>query len=281
MPIHPAVDRTCTPRVPLDLARSWRLVSALSIATNDSWDGRADVTIVDLEDAVAPQNKAAARDIIVAVLERRAAWVRINDVRSSYWRDDIAAVTGLPGLAGVMIAKTESPADADAVAAALSKSVPLVALVETAIGVEAATEIANHRRVIRLALGTNDFSMDIESNASADALLYARSRLVVASRAAGLPGPIDGPTVVDDHQIVVQETEYARGIGMRGRLCLYGSHADAINRVLSPSPDDIADALAVIERLGTDGSNATKGSDLPRLRRAHRVLQLVRQYRTS
>lgn len=273
-----AADRTRTARVPFDLARSWRLMSASTITPDDPWDERPDVTVVDVEDAVAPRNKETARATAVAVLERRSAWVRVNDVRSRYWQDDLAAVAGLPGLAGVMVAKAESSADMDTVAAALPDTVPLVALVETAVGVGSAREIAEHRRVIRLAFGTNDFGMDIEAGSGADALLYARSTLVVASRAAGLPGPIDGPTVPDDHALVVQETEYARGLGMRGRLCLYGSHADPINRVLSPSPDDVADAHAVIARLGADGANAQKGSDLPRLRRAHRVIHLASQY---
>jgi citrate lyase subunit beta/citryl-CoA lyase len=261
------------------LARSWWLVSgAAALSSNSSFDPRPDAMIFDLEDGVAPQQKDAARAAVVAALEGQRAWVRINDTRSPYWANDVHALAGLSNLAGVMVAKTDSPTDIDAVARRLPQSVPLIAFIETATALEAAREIAEHPRVCRLAFGSGDFRMDLGAGAGADALAYARARLVVVSRAAELPGPIDGPTVVDDQLIVEQETAYALSLGMSGRLCLDASHADTINSTLSPGPGDIADAHALIAQLGPDGAHATKGSDLPRLSRAHRVIQLAHQF---
>ncbi|MEN0139648.1 MAG: CoA ester lyase [Rhodococcus sp. (in: high G+C Gram-positive bacteria)] len=264
---------------PVELARSWWLVSGAGIAGADLGEGGPDAVVVDLEDGVAPAHKDTARVAAAKALGDRALWVRINDIRSPYWQDDVRAIGHLPTLAGIMVAKTESPADIDDVARVLPETVPLVAFIESAAALESARTIADHPRVNRLAFGSGDFRMDVGAGPGADALAYARSRLVVVSRAADLPGPIDGPTVVDDAAVVEQQTAYALSLGMRGRLCLYRPHAEPINRTFSPTAGDLEQARAVIAQLGPDGSGATKGSDLPRLLHAHRVLDLAKQYR--
>ncbi|WP_157387635.1 HpcH/HpaI aldolase/citrate lyase family protein [Nocardia terrae] len=261
-----------------ELARSWWLLSATSDNTGRMAGTRADVAVIDLEDGVAPQRKAFARTVARGILEQGPAWIRINDVRSPYWRDDVEALGELSQLSGVMIAKVDSATDIELVSAALPAPVPLVAFIETAVALEAAREIADHPRVCRLALGSGDLRMDLGAEPGSAILDYARSRLVVASRAAGLPGPIDGPSIVNDEGLVQRETASARSLGMTGRLCLDPAHAALINTVLSPTVDDIAAARATIAQLGSDGANATKGSDIPRLRRAHRTIDLASRF---
>lgn len=264
--------------LPFGLARSWWLVSGsagLPLSTSES---DADAIVLDLEDGVAPGHKHPARTMVTAALAAHRVWVRINDVRSPYWEDDLAAIRDCPNLMGVMVAKTETPADIDAITHDLPAGTPAIAFIETAVGIEAAREIADHSRVCRLAFGSGDFRMDIGAGAHTDALSYARSRLVVVSRAARLPGPIDGPTVTDDHSILERDTAYAASLGMSGRLCLHASHAKSINTTFSPSTEEIVHAQTLIVQLGPDGARATKGSDLPRLAQAHRTLHLAEKF---
>ena len=120
------------------------------------------------------------------------AWVRVSPAGSQEWSSDLTALAGSPGLAGVMLAKTECAADVDATAAALPEKIPVVALVESAVGVEAAVEIAGAARCGRLAFGTGDFRRDTGMSGDSMALAYPRGRLVVASRVAGCPTPSTG-----------------------------------------------------------------------------------------
>ncbi|MFC9832845.1 HpcH/HpaI aldolase/citrate lyase family protein [Rhodococcus sp. NPDC127530] len=259
------------------MARSWFLISGASDLPQSRGSG-ADADILDLEDAVPPGKKHAARTQVVNALHHRRAWVRINDVTSDFWKDDVAELRESPGLLGVMLAKTDSAIDVDKIAEGLRATTPVIAFIESAAGLEAAGAIATHPRVGRLAFGSGDFRMDVGAGVDRSALTYARSRLVVVSRAAGLPAPIDGPTVPEDQILAVDETEYAAGLGMTGRMCLHASHAGTINTALSPTSREISDAKELIALLGPDGANARKGSDLPRLARAHQVLNRARTF---
>ncbi|MDV7087875.1 HpcH/HpaI aldolase/citrate lyase family protein [Rhodococcus opacus] len=266
-----------SPELPYTVARSWFLISGASDLPQSMGSG-ADVDILDLEDAVPPAEKLAARAQVVNALHHRRAWVRINDVTTEFWKDDVAALRDSPGLLGVMLAKTDSASDVDKITEGLRVTTPVIAFIESAVGLEAAGTIATHPRVGRLAFGSGDFRMDVGAGIDRNALTYARSRLVVGSRAAGLPAPIDGPTVPDDQILAVDETEYAAGLGMTGRMCLHASHAATINTALSPTGREISDAKELITLLGPDGANARKGSDLPRLARAHRILDRARTF---
>ena len=99
-----------TPAVAPDRARSWLLVPATRPqAFSAAVDSEVDAVILDIEDAVAPAAKPAAREAVVSWLEAgNTAWVRINDATTSFWADDLAALAGVGTLAGIMLAKTES-----------------------------------------------------------------------------------------------------------------------------------------------------------------------------
>lgn len=259
--------------VPAGLARSWLLVpgSAPDLEHRVAASA-ADVVIVDLEDGVAPPDKAHARRALAeAAASGLRPWVRIADVSSDEWRADVELLGSTDLVAGVVLAKVESARDIRSTVDALGGDVPFVALVESARGVEVALEIAEAPGVARLAFGSGDFRRDTGAADDPLALLFARSRLVTASRAACLPGPIDGPTVPRDAGVLATASQHAASLGMTGRLCLREEQVDAVNDALSPSPAELGWAVDVRETLERHGIR--DGSDLPRIARAQALLE--------
>ena len=198
--------------------------------------------------------------------------MRISSRATPAWHADLDALASAPGLAGVMLAKTESPDDVAATAALLPAGTPVVALVESALGVESAFDIA--RSCSRIAFGVGDFRKDTGMSADPVVLAYPRARLVIASRAAGLPAPVDGPTLRDQARHLTRDTEVAKVAGMTGRLCLDVTHAETINTLLSPSAFEIDEARGVLARLD-EPTGAYDGSAGPTRARAEAVLDLA------
>ena len=133
-----------TRNIPADIARSWLLVNAMKTELFDESAGsRADAIILDIEDAVDPSQKDAARENVVNWLTAGGqAWVRINDATSTFWADDLAGLRGTPGLLGVMLAKTESADQVTESYHRMDGKTPVIALVESALGIEEANHIA-------------------------------------------------------------------------------------------------------------------------------------------
>ncbi|GAA2171065.1 CoA ester lyase [Agrococcus versicolor] len=259
--------------VSAQIARSWLLVPAsqpdlFEIAQASD----ADAIIIDMEDAVAANDKKQARKDTLAWLNSgHRAWVRINDASSDFWSDDCAALKRAEGLEGVMLAKSESSSHVDDTADRLPDGIHILALVETARGVQQVERIANAPSTFRIAFGTGDFKRDTATGEDPLALAYARSQLVIASRAARLPAPIDGPTL--DLARLPAGTAHAKEMGMSGKLCLNHAHTATINEGLSPAPDDVAWAHGFISAFEASGGKITDGSDLPRLARAQKIVQ--------
>ncbi|MGB3170354.1 MAG: aldolase/citrate lyase family protein [Rhodococcus sp. (in: high G+C Gram-positive bacteria)] len=262
-----------TPAVAPDRARSWLLVPATRPqAFSAAVDSEVDAVILDIEDAVAPAAKPAAREAVVSWLEAgNTAWVRINDATTSFWADDLAALAGVGTLAGIMLAKTESGSQVDATAARLPEGTRILALVESAVGLEAVAEIARADSTFRLAFGSGDFRRDTGMSDEPLAMAYPRSRLVVSSRAARLPGPIDGPTLTANDGILARDSALTVSMGMTGKLCMHAEQAHIVNRELAPTPNDVTWAHEVVEELGADGAHVKDGSDLPRLAKALKI----------
>ena len=267
--------------VPATHARSWLLVAGsrpdeFAAATNSA----ADAVIFDLEDGVVPSSKTQAREAVARFLAGGGTgWVRINDVTTADWTADLDAIRGLPGLSGVMLAKAESADHIDRTAAELPH-IPILALVESARGVEFAFDIASADATTRIAFGTGDFRRDTHAGDAPDALAYARGRLVVASRAAGLPGPIDGPCLTGEPDLS-EALAVTRSMGMTGKLCMHVGHTAIVNRELSPLQSDVAWAAEVIAHLGAQGENIADGSDRPKLARALRITHLADVFSVS
>lgn len=213
----------------------------------------ADGFIADLEDAVAPERKVHARQLALEGLELTAGMIRINAAGTPWHDDDIDAVAKGKGVEGVMLPKAEDARVVRQVARRLA-GIPLLLLVESARGIRDAAELAQVPGVTRLSFGNLDFALDagIEPRSDdEDELLYARSALTIASRAAGLPGPIDG--VVGDFrndELLARRTRRAFDLGFRGKLCIHPKQVKVVLDAISPSADEIAWAHKIVDGAG-------------------------------
>ncbi len=273
-------DRPTTHDVSAEIARSWLLVAATRPEEFDRAEqSRADQIILDVEDAVDPRLKSSARDSVVEWLSNGGSgWVRINDRASDFWSDDVDALAGLPGLRGVMLAKAEAAAHVSETFDRLKGITPVIALVESALGIEEAVSIARARGAYRLAFGSGDYRRDTGTSADDLAMAYPRSRLVIASRVGNLPGPIDGPTVGTNHPVLREQGGMAVSLGMTGKLCLDIEQLPIINEVISPTRSDVAWAREFLEDFEARGRVIRDGSDLPRLGRAQKIDKLARAF---
>ena len=268
------------PIIPAEIARSWLLVPGTRPDAFDTAStSHADQIVLDIEDAVDPKLKPAARNDVVEWLSGAGTgWVRINDHSTDFWSDDVDALAGIPGVVGVMLAKTESPADVTETFDRLGGSVPVLALIESALGIEEATSIAKARGTFRLAFGSGDYRRDTGTSADNLAMAYPRSRLVVASRIGNLPGPIDGPTVGTSHPMLREQSAMAVALGLTGKLCLDLEQLPVINEVISPTQSDVSWAQDFLEDFEARGCVIRDGSDLPRLGRAQKIEKLARAF---
>jgi citrate lyase subunit beta/citryl-CoA lyase len=202
----------------------------------------ADRVIIDLEDAVPPDQKAAAREAVRAWLSTpRDVVLRINGADTLWFHDDLA-LCRLPGVAAVMLAKTERVEHV----AALGACPPVIALIESALAFENLRAIAGAPHVQRLAFGAIDFQLDMGMRATFDELVYFRSQLALASRLAGLQAPIDSPsTALDNADEVASEAIGASRLGFGAKLCIHPKQVDAVNRSFTPT-DEIEWARRVL-----------------------------------
>jgi citrate lyase subunit beta / citryl-CoA lyase len=260
------------------LARSWLLVNG---AQEDRFApaarSRADIVVLDIEDAVAPKDKIAARDNVTRWLAAgNSEWVRINGFGTPWWADDLDALAG-SSVEGVMLAMAESVDHVTETAKRLP-GVPIVALVETARGLERITEIAAAKGTFRLAFGIGDFRRDTGFGDNPATLAYARSRFTIAAKAAHLPSAIDGPTIGSSALKLIEATAVSVEFGMTGKICLTPDQCPAVNEGLSPSQDEISWAREFFAEFERDGGEIRNGSDLPRIARGNKILDLARAY---
>ncbi|MFW0794238.1 CoA ester lyase [Gordonia sp. CPCC 205515] len=280
------------------LARSWLLVNGAQpnkfAAASRS---RADIVVFDIEDAVAPKDKLTARDNVMQWLNSEASgpndagagseasgprdhgsrdWVRINGFGTPWWADDLDALAEA-GVGGVMLAMVES-VDHVVETAKRLPDVPIVALVETARGLERISEIAAAKGTFRLAFGIGDFRRDTGFGDNPATLAYARSRFTIAAKAAHLPSAIDGPTVGSSALKLSEATAVSAEFGMTGKICLTPDQCHPVNEGLSPSQDEISWAKEFFAEFERDGGEIRNGSDLPRISRATKILDLARAY---
>jgi citrate lyase subunit beta / citryl-CoA lyase len=263
-------------RIAPEISRSWMLVNALNAEQLSAIpESRADQVVIDIEDAVDPSRKDQAREVVLKWLEQGSAWVRVNDANTTYWRDDLIHLSKAPGLLGVMLAKTEDAQSVEQTFKLLGSHLPIIPLVESALGVENAVEIARAKGAFRLAFGSGDYRHDTGASTDDLAMSYPRSRLVVASRIGNLPGPIDGPTVGPNHGQLRQQASLAVSLGLTGKLCLDEKQTVVINDTICPATSDIVWAQEFMADFKAAGSMVRDGSDPPRLKRAEKILNLA------
>ena len=241
-----------------------------------------DAVILDLEDGVAASAKPGARR---ALREGRDAidaapcpiLVRVNARSSDDYSLDLDAVRDL-GLAGVMLAKAETAADVEATSAATGA--PVVALIETARGLAAARLIA--AACARIAFGSIDFAADLGTAHTPAALASARSELVLASRLADRPAPIDGVTTsVKDPDLVRADAAHACELGFSGKLLIHPAQIAPAMDGFRPSDDDVAWAERILSARGALGAAAVDGAmvDAPVFLRAEQILRRAARFR--
>jgi len=226
----------------------------------------ADALIVDLEDAVAPASKDAARTVVADWLSGLPAaadnpvqvWIRINSGEMGH--TDVRAVLS-PAVTGVVAAKTESAEELVALHAVLTAmedklelpagSIGVVPLLESANAVLNALAIAKAPRVQRLQVGEADLRADIGVELGADGreLLYVRSQVVLISAAAGIDPPV-GPvdTNFRDTEALAESTRAVKRMGYVGRACIHPAQAAIVNEVFTPTADEVAAAKDLIAR---------------------------------
>ncbi|WP_423816777.1 HpcH/HpaI aldolase/citrate lyase family protein [Rothia nasimurium] len=266
--------------LPARLSRSWLLVSAAASEETiaAALESEADSVIIDLEDGCPEEQKDEAREHTIEMLNQGAsAWVRINGIESDHWAKDLEALNRATGLKGVMLAMTEHPDHVTRTAMMLPAGTPVIALIETALGMVNVVRIAKAPGTFRLAFGVGDYRRDTGVSADPIALAYARSQLVLASRVGGLAGPIDGPSVGKHGGDLLKDCAVTTSHGMTGKLTLDPGQTETINVGLAPSADEIEWARELLQK--SEGDSVPKdGSYLPRLARARKVSSLAKTY---
>lgn len=259
----------------------------------------ADAIILDLEDAVPMADKETARIFVRDSIEDLSVkgpdlFVRVNALTTGLTEEDLEWVVQ-KGLVGIVLPKVESTDDLVKVARLMDQqekkkgiepgTLALVPILETARGVLNADEIATaSQRVIAVAFGAIDFARDMGISLSREGteLLYARSRVAMSARAAGVQA-IDTPWIdIADKEALVQEAKMARQLGFRGKLLIHPSQIEPINPVFSPSESQVEYAKKVVEafqRAEARGLGAIslegKMIDIANFRQAEEVLSLA------
>jgi citrate lyase subunit beta/citryl-CoA lyase len=243
----------------------------------------ADVAILDLEDAVAETEKAAARGALAAAASqsrRTRLFVRINALSSRHGIADLKALP--PGIDGIAIPKCESAAEVGMVAAHAPKA-DLLPMIETAQGLKAAEEIARAGTSVRcLAFGALDLALDLGLTPGKDESELApyRAMIVLASRLAGREPPIDSPSPdFRDLEALRRSCERARRMGFQGKLCIHPDQLAVVRAAFAPTPEEVAEAeriVAAAEAAERQGQGAVqvegKMIDAPVVARAKQVL---------
>lgn len=261
----------------------------------------ADSIILDLEDAVAPDEKDAARILVRNSLKYQKAGtcetiIRINPTDTRFWKEDLEEVIPYrPHL--IMPTKVDSAQMIREVSAYMEEvekknnievgSIGILPLIETALGVEKAFDIASSdTRVVGLFLGGEDLTADLHCKRTkkGDEIFYSRSRIVCAARACGIEAYDTPFTDVEDTQGLETDTMLAKSLGFSGKAVISPRHVETVNALFSPTPEEIEyahDVMAAIEEGKRQGKGVIslrgKMIDAPIVKRAEQVLEMERQ----
>lgn len=262
----------------------------------------ADRVIIDLEDAVALSQKvetrALVRDNIIAHKDRRVL-ARVNGLETDFIMGDLEAVV-VKDLGGLMLPKTENRqhvhkihgllADLEKKQGLAAGKTAVILLVESALGVQNSFQItsaaAELNREFLIALGAADYALDmgIEITKDGRELIYPRSRIVVACRAAGIAPPLDTPFMIDlkDIEALKDDAARAKQLGFQGKLCIHPNQIEPVHGIFTPTAEEISFARRVVEVFEAEeaeGSAAIlvdgKFVDYPVVERSRRILQLA------
>jgi len=242
----------------------------------------AHAVIVDLEDAVGPSRKEEARKAVAHWLDTaHPVALRVNAAETEWFAED-APLGRLPGVAAVMLPKTESVEQVRVLREHVGAGVPLLPMIESALGFAHSADIARAEGVQRLVFGSFDFQVDLAIDGDDDELLYFRSQLVLVSRLAGLLSPIDGVwTGIDDSEPLRAHTLRGRRLGFGGKLCIHPNQVPHVNACFQPTGDEVAWAKRVLEAVARSAGSAValegRMVDRPLLLKAEAILEEVKR----
>ena len=241
-----------------------------------------DAVVIDLEDAVPADAKDQARGMLadlVGLVAAVPAYVRVNSAASAWFAADLAAVAALP-LAGVVVPKAEARADLERVRDAVGADVAIVAGLESALGVAHADAILAAEPALAY-FGAEDYIADLGGRRTpgGDEVLYARSRVALAARIAGVTALDQVVVDVRDPDAFERDAQAGRAIGYRGKLCIHPDQVPIANRVFGATAEEVDHArrmLAAWEASAAKGVAAVEFEgamvDEPALRMARDTL---------
>ena len=258
----------------------------------------ADAVILDLEDAVAISEKPSARGMAVQAMQRPRnclGYIRINAMETEFCYGDLVAIVQ-GGVDGIVLPKVESAAGLLAIdwlveqlereRGLAARGIDIIPIIETGRGLADIDQILRAgSRIQRVAFGAGDFTFDVNMiwSRNETELAHARATVVTSSRAAGLQAPIDTVWVdLDDEEALKASSQAALGLGFQGKMCIHPKQIPVVNRVFTPSDEEVAFAERVVsafEKAEAEGSAAFqldgKFIDYPIVYRAQRLLKAV------
>lgn len=258
-------------------------------------DLQADVIIYDLEDAVPVNEKVIARQKVkeaICKISQQVNFVRVNDLTTPYFIEDLDGIIA-ENLSGIVLPKVNNQHDIIIAAYLLGQmeekygleegSLAIVPLIETASGIQNVQEIVcASNRILCLCFGAEDFMLDLHIDAGemGENLMYARTQLVIASKAAGKEPPVDSVFVdFKDEAGLEKETERAKCAGFQGKLLIHPKQIAPVHHAFSPTREQVKEAEKIIALYGESLKNG-KGAleidgkmiDAPVVERARKVL---------
>ena len=248
-------------------------------------DSGADRVILDLEDAVAPEGKAAARSAIAEWMQANRqhagkVLIRINDVTTTWHADDLALASAVQPKC-IMLPKCEAAHQVAAVLSCLPDDASVLPLIETARGLVAVHNIAAAPRLARLAFGSLDYMVDLAIESGSLALDFAAAQIAVASRAAGLVSPVAGVTPDMDAARVSADMLHAKSLGFGAKMCIHPSQLAAVHAALAPTVAELAWAQRVLQVWAASSGGAIqldgKMVDRPVVLKAERIMSFESQ----
>ena len=211
----------------------------------------SDVVIIDLEDAVAPEDKASARNAIVTWYASKIEFsarivVRINDAFSEWFDADLALLRS-SGIPVAMLPKAETVSQIERVSAAMVQGGTVIPIIESARGLLNVDAIAAAGGVERLVFGTLDYALDLDLSGDERGLIYPANRIALASKVAGIASPIAGVTAdLNNEDALLADLAFARACGFGAKLCIHPKQVAALHRALAPTADEVTWATRVI-----------------------------------
>ena len=262
----------------------------------------SDVVILDLEDAVAISEKVATRIKVVNALQtprNGLGYVRINAYDTDYCFGDLLVVV-TEGIDGIVLPKVETVAQLQAIDWVVSKleqekglnvgQIDIIPIIETGRGLSNVDEIAaSGSRVRRLSFGAGDYTKDMAMRWTRDEneLTHARSKIALASRTAGLEAPVDTVWVhIKETDGCVRSAEMVRNMGYQGKLCIHPDQVDPVNKVFTPTIEEISFAEKVVKAFEEAESKGLASIqvdgyfvDYPIVDQAKRTLDVIKKVR--